>query len=271
MVPSALLKDLFGFRAVDCSHISPWHASWQDSKLLWWASRQVLEVAAKIFRWIAIIKPNSRQQSGFETTSSVNGTYQVHFDNTFRLSVTSLSTYMYVLLIIWHPTTGLLYCRVSLNRKSDNKHTLVAKHSVGSPTVADIHLSSQILRYHPERLHCHTAIQSGSRYLVIPTCKPLFSRNNCTLFGFCRKWGCLWISRHYLPQAKSAFTSRVQRLLFIYFIKAFVPVSKYSKSENYETSLVSQMSAYHQQSGQQAIAKLCFLEKITAQKIFSDA
>lgn len=112
---------------------------------------------------------------------------------------------------------------------------------------------------------------SGSRYLVIPACKTLFSRNNCKLFCFCRKQGCLWISRHYLPQAKSAFTSRVQRLLFIYFIKAFVPVSKYSKSENYETSLVSQMSVYHQQSGQQAIAKLCFLEKITAQKIFSDA
>lgn len=102
---------------------------------------------------------------------------------------------------------------------------------------ADIHLSSWILRYDPERLHCLPCSNplSGSRYLIIPACY----RNNCNLFCFCSKQGCPWSSRHYLRQAKFAFTSRVQRVLFIYFIKAFAPVSKQSKSENYETCLVS--------------------------------
>lgn len=116
---------------------------------------------------------------------------------------------------------------------------------------ADIHRSSWILRYDPERLHylpCSKPL-SGSRYPIIHACY----RNSCNPFCFCTKRGCLWSSRHYLPQAKFAFTSRVQRVLFIYFIDAFVPLSKYSKSENYETCLVSQMSGYRQQSGWQAI------------------
>lgn len=111
---------------------------------------------------------------------------------------------------------------------------------------ADTDLLSWILRYDPERLHYHAAVH----YLVLGMRSSLQAMEITAIcLVICMKRGCLWSSRHYLPQAKSAFTSRVQRVLFIYFIKAFVPLSKYSKSENYETWLVSQMAGYHQQSG----------------------
>lgn len=96
------------------------------------------------------------------------------------------------------------------------QYACVAKCNTQNPAVrADIYLSSWISRYDPERLHCPSCSNplSGSRYQIIPACY----RNNCNLFLFCMKWGCLWSSRHYLPKAKFPFTSRVQKVLFVYF------------------------------------------------------